>query len=117
MRNIFEDVGNRIGEKELILILLLTAIFLLVSFVGHTRFAMTEITDKWGTPHEIHVSFYGFPFEMIGILNPLGTMENYYISMTEIGLVQLLWGGLLLNAVLYFLLALTLVYSFKRLRG
>jgi hypothetical protein len=117
MKNIFKDVENQMEAREFILTLLLAGLFLFLSFVGYTRFSMTEITDKWGVPHKIHISYYGFPFEMIGVLNPIGTMENYYINVSGISLVRVLWDGLFLNFFLFFLLAFGIVYSVTRLRG
>lgn len=117
MKNIFEGLESYIEAREFIVTMLLTGLFLFLSFVGRTRLVTTEIIDKWGIPHEIHISYYGFPFEMIGVLNPLGIMENYYISTSGISLIQIVWVGLLLNLVLYFLLAFLLVYLFRRLKG
>ena len=116
MKNIFEGFENYIEAREFIVSMLLTGVFLFLSFVGRTRLAMTDIIDKWGMPHEIHISYYGFPFEMIGVLNPIG-MENYYINTSGISLIRIVWVGLFLNFVLYFLLAFALVYSFRRLKG
>lgn len=115
VRNILEEFANYMESKDYVLTFLLTILFLFFSFVGYTRFAVTEIIDKWGVPHNIHISYYGFPFEMIGILNPIGTMENYYLKISDIGLVRILWSGVFINFILYFLLALILVYTFKRL--
>lgn len=124
MRNIFEEIGNCIQEEELIITLLLTALFLFLSFIGYTRFSTAEITiikyqgTVWETPpetHTIHISYYGFPFAMVGVLNPLGSMENFWIEFYDRGLMQILWGGLFVDFVLYFLLGFAIVYMLKRL--
>lgn len=120
MENIFEKIGNYMQARELISSILLTGVFLFSSFVGHTRFSTTEITiiEKQVVgpeTHTIHISYYGFPFGMMGVLNPLGFMENYWVGFYEGGLVQIFWDGLFLNFVLYFLLALAIVYVLKRL--
>jgi hypothetical protein len=114
--NIFEDIENYMQFRELVLSFLLTVIFLFLSFVGHTRLSTTEITVGEIT-HTIHISYYGFPSEMIGILNPITEMENYWVYQSEAGVIRIIWSGLFLNVVLYFLLAFTLVYLFRRLRG
>lgn len=124
MGNIFEEIGNYMQERELIISLLLTVIFLFLSFVGYTRLSTAEITiiEHQGTPwesppetHTIHISYYGFPFEMVGVFNPLGSTENYWMGFYDGGLIQILWGGLFLDFVLYFLLAFAIVYVLKRL--
>jgi hypothetical protein len=118
MRNIFEDVESYMQARELLISFLLTGVFLFLSFVGRTRFSTIEVVDKWGELHMIHVSYYGFPFEMIAMLNPIGMMENYWANLGDLGsLARILWGGLFLNFVLYFLLAFVLVYLFRWLRG
>lgn len=117
MKNIFEGFENYIEAREFIITMLLAGLFLFLSFVGHTRLTMTEITDKWGQKYNIHISYYGFPFEMIGILNPLTSRENYVIQTSGISILRIEWVGLFLNFVLYFFLALALVYSFRRLKS
>jgi hypothetical protein len=117
VRHVLEEFTDYIESRDYILAFLLTLLFLFFSFVGYTRFAVTEIVDKWGTSHSIHISYYGFPFEMVGILNPIGTMENYYLKISDISLVRILWNGLFLNFIIYFLLAFILVYAFRRLTG
>lgn len=103
--------------KELVISFLLTVVFLFISFVGSTRLSTIQIVDKWGESHVIHISYYGFPFEMIAILNPIGTMEEYWINNSAASLFQMVGGGLFLNFILYFSLAFVIVYLFKRLRS
>lgn len=122
MRKAFEEIGNYMQERELVISFLLTGVFLFLSFVGCTKFSTTEITvvvyqDVGPETHTVHISYYGFPFEMVGMLNPLTTMERYYLSKFEAGLLQIFWGGIVLNFVLYFLLVFTLVYLFRRWRS
>lgn len=124
MKNVFEEIGNYMQAKELIISFLLTGVFLFLSFVGYTRFSTAEITiieyqgTIWESPpetHTIHISYYGFPFGMVGVFNPLGSMENYWMGFYDGGLIQILWGGLFLDFVLYFLLAFAIIYVLKRL--
>jgi len=117
MRRIFEEVGSYVQGKELIVCFLLTILFLFLSFVGYTKLSTTEITEITGITHTIHISYYGFPFQMVGILNPLTETENYWVYHSREGLFRIIWGGFLLNFVLYFLLALILVFSFRRLKA
>jgi hypothetical protein len=62
------------------------------------------------------VSYYGYPYEMIRILNPMGGETAYGALFAGAGLVQLLWSGLVLDFALYFLLAFFIVYLSKKLR-
>ena len=114
MNNVLDEIESYIQTRELIMILLLTAGFLLISFVAFTKSSIIEIavgSDKY----PIYISYYGFPFLMIGILNPMTGMDQYWIYRAGEGLFRILWEGMLLNFVLYFLLAFTIVYLFKRL--
>lgn len=124
MRNVFEEIGNYMQAKELIISFLLTGVFLFLSFVGYTNLSTAEITvieyqgTIWERPpetHMIHMSCYGFPFGMVGVFNPLGPIENYWMGFYDGGLMQILWVGLFLDFVLYFLLAFAIVYVLKRL--
>jgi len=118
MKKTLEGIGNYMQFREIVLSFLLTEVFMLVSFVGYTRFSTTEITATIGgvpETHEIRISYYGFPFEMIGVLNPFGIMENYWVSRSGEGLVRIIWRGIFTNFVLYFLLAFLVVYLFRRL--
>lgn len=124
MKNVFEEIGNYMQTKELIVSFLLTGVFLFLSFVGYTNLSTAEITvieyqgTIWERPpetHTIHMSCYGFPFGMVGVFNPLGSLENYWMGFYDGGLMQILWVGLFLDFVLYFLLAFAIVYVLKRL--
>lgn len=120
IKNIGGDIANYMQTKELILSLLLTGLFLFLSIVGYTQLSTTEITivgPGFRESHIIHIVYYGFPLEMIGVLNPIGEMEYYWVYVSGSGLTRILWNGLFLNFVLYFLLAFTIVYLFRRLRG
>jgi hypothetical protein len=113
---VLEDIENYMHSQELVMVILLTAVFIFLSFIGYTKMSTIEMIVG-GKSHLIHISYYGFPFQMIGILNPLSDMENYWIYQSGQGLVRVIWGGLILNVILYFLLAFFLVYLFRRLRS
>ena len=115
MKNIFRDIEDNFEVRELFASLLLTGVFLFLSFVGYTRFSTTEIVDVWGGSHAVHISYYGFPFEMIGLLTPVGSVETEWARHAG-GLLQILWGGLVLNFALYFLLTFVIVYLSRKLR-
>jgi hypothetical protein len=103
--------------REYILTILLTAMLLLLSFVGYTKFTAIQIADRLGVQHDIHISYYGFPFQMIGILNPIGDLEAYYLGASGAGLVRILWDGLFLNFFLFFGISFAIVYASTRLKG
>lgn len=119
MKKIFEDIENYMQMRELVLSFLLTAILLLVSFALHSRLSTAEITVVIHgvlETHTIHIIYYGFPFEMLGILNPLGNMENYWVQNSGQGRIRILWNGLLLNFALYFSIMFFSIYMFRKLR-
>jgi hypothetical protein len=115
MKNIFEGIESYIQQRELFICLLLTGILLFLSFVGHSRLSTTQVTDRVGQPHTVFVSYYGFPFEMIGLLNPLNDDQSSAIEQSGGGTLRMLWDGFFLDFVLYFLLAFVIVYSYRRL--
>jgi predicted small integral membrane protein len=116
MKNIFRDIEENFQEKELVTALVLTGAFLFLAFLGHTRFTTIALVDEHGVTWTIHVSYYGYPYEMIRILNPIGGEQAYGALFAGAGLIQLLWSGLVLDFALYFLLAFAIVYLVKKLR-
>lgn len=118
MSKLIEAIAEYMEPKEFIICFMLTFFLLLLSFISHTRLSTTEIVCKWETYTEtypVHISYYGFPFEMVGILTPIGAMESYYVIASKEGLVRILWSGLLANFALYFSLSFLVIYLFKRL--
>jgi hypothetical protein len=115
MMDIFEHIRDYMHEKELLMSLLLTAVFLFLSFIGHTKLTTVAIIDKLGESHVIHSSNYGFPFEMIAIFTPFNMDESYWINQAGGGTLRILWGGFLPNFVIYFLLSFVIVYVSQRL--
>ncbi|MEM3731307.1 MAG: hypothetical protein QW667_03615 [Candidatus Bathyarchaeia archaeon] len=111
-----EDIEEYMHSQELIMVILLTGFFIFLSFIGYTKMSTTEIIVR-GQPHLIHIAYYGFPCQMIGILNPLTDMENYWIYQSGQGLIRIIWSGLLLNVILYFFLAFFIIYTIRRLKG
>jgi len=116
MKNVFGDIENYMQEKELLIVFLLTGVFLFLSFIGYTRLSTTEITIE-GITRAIHISYYGFPCEMVGVLTPIGWMESDWVVLSGGGMIRILWNGLFLNFILYFWFAFAFVYLFRRLRS
>ena len=116
MKNILRDIEENFQSRELVLSFLLTALFLSLALLGNTRFTTVPLVDEHGVTWTIHVSYYGYPFEMLRILNPIGSETAYGALFAGAGLVQILWSGLVLDFALYFLLAFVIVYLSKKLR-
>jgi hypothetical protein len=117
MKNILRDIEENFQTRELVLCFLLTGLFLFLSFIAYTNLSTVTITIKSRGSNAVHISYYGFPFEMIGILTPIGTVESSWLLASGEGAIRILWGGLVLNFILYFLLAFVIVYLWKRLRS
>jgi hypothetical protein len=115
MKNVLRDIEENFQTRELVLCFILTALLLFLAFIAHTRLSTVEITIRAGT-YPVHIQYYGFPFEMIGILAPIGNTEISVVYTSREGSLQILWGGLILNFILYFLLAFAIVYLGKKLR-
>lgn len=116
MKNVFRDIADTFQSRELVLCFLLTGVFLFLSFAGHTRFTTIDIIDESGGVHPIRIAYYGFPFEMMGIINPHGRLDQYWINYSGEGLFRIVWGGLILNVALFFLLAFIIVYLLRKVR-
>lgn len=114
IRNIGGHVVDYVGIKELILSFFMSVLLILLSFGIQVRVSTVEIMDKFGTSHEILILYYGFPFETMGILNPISELQEY--AIIDHGRLRMLWAGLFLDFALYFLLAFVIVYLFRRLR-
>ena len=122
LKKTYDSIRYYIEMRELVFIVMLTALFLFISFVAHTKIGKIEVIVR-GFPNSIIVAYYGYPFEMIGIENlaqstlghfeetsPLEWVESYQVG------TLILWDGIFLNIVLYFLLAFGLTYLVARLR-
>jgi hypothetical protein len=116
MKNILRDIEENFQTRELVLCFLLTAVFLFLAYTAHTRLSTVEIAIPMRGSYAVHISYYGFPFEMIGILTPIGAGETGWVVASGESSLRILWGGLTLNFILYFLLAFAIVYLWKRLR-
>lgn len=120
MRREMEESERYIQGMEILLSLLLTGVFLFLSFVGHTRLALIPIKVRWFTVEstvDVLIAYYGFPFEMIGILTPVTPQQEAQVARAQAQggfRFQVLWDGLVLNFVIYFMLALVIVYLLKR---
>jgi hypothetical protein len=112
----YDEAASHVELKEVLYIVLLTALFMFSSFVLHTRFAKVEIVDN-GYPTPVYFMYYGFPFEMVGVgSNAALPSESAsdtlpVISSSFQGGTSLLWQGFLLDLGFCVLLAFSLVYA------
>jgi len=121
LKKAYNNILFYIEMRELVVIIILTVLFLFMSYILHTRMGKTEVTIE-GFPTPVTAQYYGYPFEMLGIVYltewaptqfetlPLEWVGSYKVS------TLILWDGLFLNIVLYFLLAFGLMYVVTRLR-
>jgi hypothetical protein len=114
------EVHRSFGTREIVYTLILTVIFLFLSFAFFMRPGRVEVSVN-SLPTPVNMSFYGKPFEMLGITSAnIVTGESGEISV-EInqdyqGAISIFWEGLILNTALYALLAFMIVYAVIRLR-
>jgi hypothetical protein len=118
-KNPFTDVVERMQSRELVISLLVTMVIMFLALIGFSTLSTVEVVDKWGDSHTIHIAYYGYPLEMMGVLKPIGTMEAYWVSeqLYAAGILRIFWGGLFVDFILYFWLAFAAVYAFTRLRA
>jgi hypothetical protein len=114
IRKMLEEIGEYMGEREVILSFLLTGVFMVLAFVAHTRMGWTTITYN-GMNFMVHASYYGFPYEMISVVTPLTSDENGWLFLSGQGNFNVLLGGLCINFLLYFSLAFLVVLLSRRL--
>jgi len=86
--------------KEFVYISILTVVFTFMSFIGHVR---TEPETIYG----VFISRYGFPLEWLEVL----------FSEYRVNDVNILWAALILDFILYFLLAFAITYGVTRLKS
>ena len=97
------DVFSRVEEvrlKEFIYICTLTFLFSFLSFIGYVR---TEPAELYG----LFVIHYGFPLKWLEVLTTMSFVYN----------VTIIWTALILDFILYFLLAYAVIYGVTRLKS
>lgn len=93
-------IPTLVTQKELIYITILAIFFTFLSFIFYVRVEPTQILG-------IYFFLYGFPLEFLKIRS--GVTHSYKRA------VEIMWGGLIFDLALYFLVAFILVYTAKRL--
>lgn len=117
IRRVIEEIKDYMGTKEIIISLLTASLLLFLSFFAHTRTELIPITTTVQTM-DVPNAHYGFPFEMLTILTPVTSPQAYQIDRYTMdegnSRFQILWGGMVLNFVIYFMLAFVMIYLFER---
>jgi len=125
LRKAYSSILYYIGTRELVVIVLLTVLFLFVSYISYVRVETVEtMIREWPSP--VLMSYYGYPFEMIGIQQKnmappsIQQPDSTFFSGSTGGSYdvtpQILWSGLIVNLILFSLMAFAVIYSFERLR-
>jgi len=114
MSGVLEELDRYIGAREVVATLLLTSLFLFLSLVSYTRGSTTELMYA-KRAYNIRILYYGVPLGMVGVLMPIGYDQVTAVMNSGEGTLRILWAQLFLDFVLYFLLALFIVYAFVKL--
>ena len=123
LKKIHGSIVDNIAFKELVLIVILTALFLFMSFVSYNRMGRIEV-DVQGTPTAVTMLFLGYPFEMVAFeqgtrrVSGIGAEGGPPLEALGSHVVGTLffWSGLILDVLLYFLSGFILVYVVTSLR-
>jgi len=122
LRNIRHEILINFGTKELVMVIFLTGVYMFLSFAFFMRIGRDEIV-MYGFPTITTFRFYGKPFEMIAIMSSstggggdTGESLQVFGSPEYAGTTNVLLPGLLLNFVVFGLLALLTVYAVLKLR-
>jgi len=127
LRKTYGSILCYIETRQVVVIVMLTAVFLFLSYISDVKVEVLEIMNRgWPTP--IIMAYYGYPFKMISIQQmteappPSPQQVDGALSSGSSGggyqvPPQILWSGVFLNLIVYFLLAFALTYLFERLRN
>ena len=115
MRVFTREVHSYIGLREGVYIIILTVIFLFLSFALNSRVGETEVINQ-GIPTIVTIQYFGTPFEMFGVASgQLGTTERGQLA-GQPGGITILWGDLLANVVIFLLSAFVITYAVTKVK-
>jgi len=123
LKRMYGSLVDYIELKELVVTIILTALFLFASIVSYTRVGRIEVTRN-EIPTPVTMLYLGYPFEMIASEQSTRTISfggseggpPLDFGRRIVGTL-VLWNGLMLDLLLYFVSALFLVYVVVRLRN
>lgn len=116
-KNLAHAVRSYIGQKEVLYIIILTVIFLFVSFALHTSVMEIEVINQ-GHPTIVTIEYYGTPFEMFGIVSGASAVSEAAGSQlveNQARGITMLWEGLLANVALFLLSAFVITFLVMKL--
>jgi hypothetical protein len=120
-RKAYYDIVSNFGIRELVYIIILTVVFLFLSFAFFMRIGKIELPIR-GYPTPVTVRYFGKPFEMFGFTEAGVTSggdsgeASLQWSQNYAGGMLMLWDGMILNIVLYSVLAFAVVYGAMKVR-
>jgi hypothetical protein len=121
LAKVYSEITWYIDTKELVTILLLTGFLLFSSYASQAIVTRAEVIVG-GVPTVVNMRAFGYPFEMIEIpaqiplaTQGLETLVSQLTSSPETSAPRILWIGLILNTILFFLLAFGVTYLGARL--
>lgn len=116
-KGLAKEVRSYISMREVLYIIILTVIFLFLSFAFAGRIGETEVIIR-GYPRIVTIYYYGTPFEMFGIVPASvgGSEGGSQLAQSQTADITLLWGGLLGNIVLFSLAAFVITFAVTRVR-
>lgn len=119
IRTIKEELENYSEPVDILTSVLMAALLMFISFVGYSRLTLTYVELKFAiaTKAPVFITYYGFPFSMIGILTPIGNQQTMTATWNQIAgnsNTRVLWGGLLANFIIFFLLSFFMVYLYRK---
>jgi len=98
-------VRGELPVKKFVYICILTFLFAFLSFIGYRR--IEPVGMYAGT--RLFVAHYGFPLEWLEVFSSV-------IPVSQVSKVNVTWAALILDFILYFLLALVTVYGTTKLK-
>ena len=121
MKNVRHEISINFGIKEVVLVIFLTSAYMFLSFWFFMRVGRDEIV-LYGFSTFATFRYYGKPFEMIAVMSATPRItdpgDNLEVlgSRDYPGTTNVLLPGLLLNLVVFGLLALLTVYAILKLK-
>ena len=134
MKKVCHEILTNFGLKELVFTIFLTGVYMFMSFTLFTRVGRDEVVI-FGFPTIVTYHYYGKPFEMIALMtssvgsggtdvyawmvHPISLMRaegfQALASPPNVGTTNVLLPGLLLNALIFGMLAFLTVYAVAKL--
>jgi hypothetical protein len=118
---LYDHITYYMDTREFFYVFLLTAFLLFSSYAAHSRVGNVEVISN-GVPTVLSMRFFGYPFEMFGIPLRLSITQLDLEAVTSelttnpaTNMPVILWFGLLLSIVLFFLVAFGITYLVMRL--